>query len=207
MKTFRGIMFLAVVVGWVLMPFSTMAGDPGKDVNIVNTKSNPVPVAGNIGITGTTNVNLTNFEKNPLPINLVKETLPFSISSYCNVHSGNTACEIRDDLKVPSGMRAVILFAQCHVEAIHNAPETLGLCTIQDVTTPLPDPPSPGWGFRAVPTLFLSPSPGHFGIASLSTHMVFTGKSLATGRIYPKPDVTIPLSTIWFTLSGYFEPN
>jgi len=232
MKTSRGIMFFAVAVVWVLMAFSAMAGDPGKDVNIVNTNSNPVPITGdigitgtanvnlinteknplpinllkgNIGITGTANVNLTNTEKNPLPVNLVKETIPFSISSYCNVSSQSTACEVRDDLKVDAGMRAVILFAQCHVEAVHKAPETRAVCMIQDVTSPLPGDPSTG--FRAVPTLSLAPISGHFGVASLSTHMVFTGKSLASGRIYPPDGATIGLSSIRFTLSGYFEPN
>ena len=131
-------------------------------------------------------------------LDLVKETVPFSISSYCNVHSGSNYCEVRDDLIVPSGMRAVILFAQCHVEAVHQAPETRAICMFQDVISPLPENPS--MGYRAVPTLSLAPISGHFGVASLSTHMVFTGKSFASVRIYPPDGAKIELSPIRFTL-------
>ena len=206
MRTSKGIALFAVVVVWVLMASSAMAGDPGKDVNIINTKSNPVPITGNIGITGTANVNLMNTENNPLPISVVRERIPFTISSYCYVHSGNTACAITDDLNVPSGMRAIILFVQCHAEAIQQAPETRAICMVQDLTAALPGGPSEG--LRSVPTLSLSPTPDQFGIASLSTNVLFTGKYYATGRIYVHPpDALITSSPLRFTLSGYFEPK
>jgi hypothetical protein len=61
----------------VLIAFSygvVSAASPDKDVVVTNTSSNPVPVAGNVAITGTTNVNVTN-------------TVPVSVSGVVSVQN------------------------------------------------------------------------------------------------------------------------
>ena len=84
-----------ICLGISLLPLNMYAADKGSNaVTVVNTPSNPVPVTGNVGITGTPDVRVIS------PIQAVQReiTCAYNIDGYCQAMI----------YQVPEGKRLVI---------------------------------------------------------------------------------------------------
>jgi hypothetical protein len=117
-KMKKGIFSMLVVVS-VFVYGIAMAGvnnPPSAPVTVENTSSNPVPVTGNLGISGTANVNITNtvpvsITNTPVPVTTgVQE--PVHIYGYCE--TGGLACPSPVLYTVPTGKRLVVEYFSCN---------------------------------------------------------------------------------------------
>jgi len=78
----KKVMCLVVAVFSVFVYGFAFAGSTNPTVTVVNTSSNPVPVTGNVGITGTPSVNVVNTEVNPITVKKTDEPgrVPYEVS-------------------------------------------------------------------------------------------------------------------------------
>ncbi len=122
MKNFKNYLFAAIVfailIGSLVLSDSRAshaAPPPDKDVVVVNTQSNPVPVAGNVGITNTPTVQVSNAFNSPLPVRDVDNPArqPFQRELDPLIPAGSFTAS--DSLTVPAGKRLVIEFASATI--------------------------------------------------------------------------------------------
>jgi hypothetical protein len=101
----------ALVLLLAVPPLASGAGpDPGVNVTVTNRPSNPVPVTGSIGLSGTANVNVTNTAAAPIPVSVINATTSGDVACYSDsVDSGG----LYDPPFLYHGVGTASLFVTC----------------------------------------------------------------------------------------------
>jgi hypothetical protein len=123
----KKVMCLVVAMISVFVYGFAFAGSTNPTVTVVNTSSNPVPVTGNLGISGTANVNVinaalpvtgsvnvTNTQANPVHVKDAAIKIPFQTGFECSIDGGN-GCTANSDKEIPEGMRLVVEYVSARI--------------------------------------------------------------------------------------------
>jgi hypothetical protein len=139
-KYFLAGVSFAILVGLLVMSGSraTNAAPSDKDVVVVNTSANPVPVAGNVNLVntptvlaqqsgtwnvslaGTPSVQITNPANSPLPVRDVENPAKQSFQRELDPLIPAGSFTASDSLTVPMGKRFVIEFASASIDTPQN---------------------------------------------------------------------------------------
>src|SRR5262249_30678759 len=88
-------------------PVNAQGAQPVTDVNVVNTHANPVPISGNVGITGTPGFVVANTAGTPVFVRNVdaRDRAPYQSAQLCLDCSGNGRPSAIRFAPVPTGKR------------------------------------------------------------------------------------------------------
>jgi hypothetical protein len=167
---------------------SSACADP-QSVRVINSNANPVPVNGNVIVSGTANVNVANpvtvgnttpiavTVTNPTPPSTSQRVVPYQTFSAMTIAPGDTTGTARFGNDIPAGSRLVIeqIAAQCSGLPLGAAPPLLSLVAVS--MPPSGTPLLVSFGIPLAPVVGTDFSAPGLGIAS----------AFQTTRIYTDP--------------------
>jgi hypothetical protein len=164
--------------------------DP-QAVRVINGNANPIPVNGNVMVSGTANVNITNpvtvgnttpiavTVTNPTPPPISTRVVPYQTFSAMTIAAGDTSGTVQFGSDILAGSRLLIeqLTAQCSGVPPGAAPPLLYLIAVSMPPSGIPLLVS--FGIPLAPVAGTDPSAPGLGIAS----------AIQTTRIYTDPPI------------------
>jgi hypothetical protein len=194
---------IAAIVG-VLGPTLVIAAPqvpPSAPVTVVNTSSNPVPVTGTVGLSGTGNVQVTNSVANPVPVS-VANNAPNVIQITYAKDMGNLLVGTNPEViyTVPAGFRLVIEYFE-----IGGALQSGEVATGGIYTTVSSKP--------ALHEIMTPPAPSLLGGGALANQNTTESKTV---RIYADPQTDVAAQVgrsdgtghafVELVINGYLQP-